>query len=88
MSVTPQGQFPWYIPITQIKFVPHPDTVRVDFHLEHDTTWYPGRGGKKPFGDGVTGILCYNSKHPSGRLEVQAATWREAIDKAIEMEKK
>lgn len=53
------------------------DTVRIDFHLAQHTTWYPGRGV-----DG-NGILCYGA----GRDEVQAPTWREAIDAAIQRER-
>lgn len=65
---------------------PHPDTVRIDFHLTHETTWYPGRGGKPDWGDGVNGFLYYSSRFSSGRHEVQASSWREAVDLAIAKE--
>lgn len=58
------------------------DTERVDFHLSADTTWYPG---PRPT---AMGILCYDSKRYGPRQEVEAPTWREAIDKALELEKK
>lgn len=49
------------------------DAARIEFHLEQDTSWHAGHGKNG------AGILCYGPK----RKEVQAATWREAIDAAM-----
>lgn len=54
----------------------HSDTERLDFSIERNTTWYPGRASNG------RGILCFDFN--DNRAEVTGLTMREAIDTAIE----
>lgn len=52
------------------------DTDRLNFQEEYRCTWYPGRRNGE-------GVLCYDMP----RRELQAPTYREALDRAIEKTK-